>query len=159
MKKYTYLQNYFDSIDTSNKDFEVKGLSRQQIKYLEKKLNNTTPFPKCFKEYLEIGGDYNGLPLEGGVSYEFYHLASKHVKKELAKRGTVIKRPITVFSSYEDCYSFIYLDEGDNPQPWNCSISSQYDYDDDIMVWKMPFDSFKELIDALVYRAVRGLGI
>ena len=154
----TNYNNNIKKINTKKNDI-IKGLNTDKIQYLESKLNNGEQFPIAFKEYLTIGGDNNGLPLELGINYDAYYLSTTYIKKRLMERGTNINRPIAVFCSYEDCYSFIYLDEGNNPQPWNCSVSPNYDNDDGKMIWKMPFNSFKELIDDMVYRAIKGLNV
>ncbi|MCH2233150.1 MAG: hypothetical protein MK078_02770 [Crocinitomicaceae bacterium] len=72
------------------------------------------------------------------------------------KEGINIARPIATFNQLDD-YSFasIYLDEGDDPQPWNCSTHSAYNSDDEI-IWKTPFKSFFEPVNTMVEQTISG---
>jgi hypothetical protein len=52
---------------------------------------------------------------------------------------------------------FIYLDEGDNPTVWFCSVDKDYDSEDGKSIWQLPDPNFSALIDDLVNKALNGL--
>ena len=57
-----HLKEYSNNPNLKNST--VRGLSIVQIEILELELNNGKEFPKAFREFLFIGGDYCGLELE-----------------------------------------------------------------------------------------------
>lgn len=149
----------------------AEGKSLTDIQALEAEFNQGNLFPKAFREFLFIGGNYTAISL-GFVNGNFKG-ERDYFDREIRKRGIEIKRPYMVFTSNDDgtIWSFIYLDEGDDPQPWSGSIKESYDneiWNDDPdpdkweiikteAIWEMPFKSFSELIDKAVYLALNKL--
>jgi hypothetical protein len=135
-----------------------KGFKEEEIVILEKELNNGNPLPLAYKEYLFIGGMMNRIKLDD--YREHYLEAVKFYKEKAAKRGIIINRPIAIIDNLDGAlFSFIYLDEGDNPQPWSLSTSEGYDTDDGEALYKMPFSTFKDLVEKLVYLSENGLSV
>lgn len=53
---------------------------------------------------------------------------------------------------------FIYLDEGDDPFVWNCSVDEDYDSEKGEAIWKTTHnDQFSILVNRLVERALKRL--
>lgn len=141
----------------SKRRINPEGKTLQEIETLELALNNGEPFPKAFREYLFIGGKNNAIGFNDGTDGAFVEMKTYYTKG-LKERGVSIDRPFVVFHAFESAFSFIYLDEGDNPQPWNASTSEAYDTDDDEWLWKTPFSSFTEIVDHAVDSALKGVG-
>jgi len=132
-----------------------EGMTEAEIEALELEMNNGNKFPKAFREYLYIGGKWSCLSMNDGN----YHGKTKMLKHYMKRRGITFERPIVAFNVGMDSldFSFIYLDEDDNPQPYNCSSDISYDSDEGEIVWKTPQKTFSELIDLYVYLAIRNL--
>lgn len=132
------------------------GLNEEEIVEMELALNEAKPFPQTLREYLYIGGDFNCISMnEGGKNIP---KASLYFRAELGKRGFDISRPIVMVHIFEGkCGTFIYLDEGDDPKPWNCSISPAYDTDEGEMIWDAPYDSFSQMIDVHIEHSLKGI--
>ena len=139
-------------------NLRVQPCTPEEIQEIRDLLNAGNPMPKAFEEFLYIGGKVTGLPLD--IEFRTIKGWSEYVKEEMPKRGVKMDRPIAVFDQLEGCcFVCIYLDEGDNPVPWNCSTDPEFDSDEGERVWKSPFKTFKELIDEMVKLAVIGQGI
>ncbi len=140
-----YLEENFEEI--KKEGLPTKATSIEKIREMELALlGEGKQFPKAFREYLFLMGNY--APLDIGISDEWLVKGSIVIKEDLKKRGKEITRPIVIISSLDGrCYGIIYLDEGDDPQPWNCSINKAYDSDDGEIIWKMPFSKFSEMIN------------
>ncbi len=151
-----YLQNFENNKNNfaAVRKFPTQGCTIEEIEALEESLNNGNPFPKAFREYLFIGGEMSCLPLD--MKYSWMERETKAAKKGLLEnRGIQLDRPIVVYNQLDyEQYTFIYLDEGDNPQPWHC-----YVVDDEQTFWKGPFPTFKDNIDKMVELALKGLGL
>jgi hypothetical protein len=152
-----YLKSYEEKKDQLD-NAPVRSCTIEEIQEIRDLLNEGNPMPKAFEEFLFIGGKYTALPLD--IDFRSIKGCSVYLKKEMAKRGVKIDRPIAVFHCLDlSFFVFIYLDEGDNPLPWNCSTSEDYDSDEGEKIWKSPFKTFKEDIDEMVELAVKGLGL
>jgi hypothetical protein len=135
-----------------------EGFSIDEINKLEKDLNHGNPLPQAYKEFLYIGGGFNCIQLDDYKENCFQ--AVKFYKEKAAKRGIIINRPIAIIHNLDGAlFSFIYLDEGDNPQPWSLSTSEGYDTDDREAIYKMPYRSFKDLVDKRVELSENGLSV
>lgn len=165
-----YLKTYFENRNNL-KGSNAKGMTLAEIETLELEMNKGKPFPKALREFLFIGGLSNKLGLNTPTNYRATH---DYFDKEIRKRGVDITQPYFVLDNDNDgkTYTIIYLNEGDNPQPWNASINEGYDNDiwededenpenwkliEMEMIWKMPYSSFSEFIDKAVYLAVNRL--
>ena len=152
--KIKYLQKFEENKDKFKyvKTYPTQGCSLNEIKVLEEKLNNGNPFPKVFREFLFIGGEVSCLPFN--MKFSWMERETKDCLEGLKNRGLKTDRPIVVFDQLDsEQYSFIYLDEGDNPQPWNC-----FAVEDEETIWKSPFNTFKDLIEVSVDLALEGRG-
>ena len=154
-----YLKTY-----NENKDILInfavaapEGKTMEEIQELETLFNQGNPFPKAFREFLFIGGRYDAIGINSSIDGNYKGL-HQYYEEGMAKRGLKFNRPFMVFHDLEGgCGLFIYLDEGDDPQPYICSVSEGYDSDDDEKIWKSGYSTFKELIDDLVNSALNGL--
>lgn len=126
------------------------GLTESEIRELEVEMNGGIPFPKTYKELLILGGSYSGISLLNYTGQQAGKIAVKY-RQALEKRGVEVTRPIAVIDTYEGkCGTFIYLDDGDNPQPWLFSIHEDYDSDEGEIIWKSNFETFQEMIDTII---------
>ncbi|WES96647.1 SMI1/KNR4 family protein [Chryseobacterium arthrosphaerae] len=134
------------------------GLSEAEIIQLEETMNNGIPFPKAYREYLSIGGAFSSLSLNDSGN-NAGKLAAKY-KQALQMRKVDISRPIAIMDTFEgQCGTFIYLDNGDNPQPWLFSIHEDYDSDEGKILWPSPFKTLQDMIEQLVYTSENDLSI
>lgn len=138
-----------------------RGFSLDKIEELEQKLNNGIPFPKALREYLFLGGEFNSLGFDhegiGQDGSEWIAL-KKYYEKEMRKNNLSINRPYVVLDSYDGAiFSFIYLDEGDDPRPYNFSVSESYKGSNGETIYPFPEKTFSQLINRLVDYALRGL--
>jgi hypothetical protein len=79
-------------------------------------------------------------------------------RQGLKKRKINITRPFAIIHVLDGEFGvFIYLDEGDNPVPHNCSLDKAYDSDDDEIIWDSPFKTFTDMINELIYLAENNL--
>ncbi|MGB3592029.1 MAG: hypothetical protein WBA16_10135 [Nonlabens sp.] len=165
-----YLKEYQDYIPAINaRKFVSEGLPESRITEIEIALNGGNPLPQAFREYLFLGGAWNNIGMDS-PEYGRYEGFNEYWKKKMAARGLMPERPIILYALWEEVGTFIYLDEGDDPQPWNFSLDD--DYNDDIIVrdangniiserevkiWKQPYKSFSDAVNKKAYRAANGL--
>lgn len=148
----------------------LEGLSESRITEIETAVNNGDAFPKALREFLYIGGLWNNIGVGGPVNGWWDKFQG--YKKQLVSRGNLPSRPIFIFSSFEEVVaSFIYLDEGDDPRPWNIALSDsgidyEVTYDDEgneisfttNEIWRMgDYLTFSEMINTKADLASRGL--
>lgn len=133
-----------------------RGLTAQQITDLENEMNGGKPFPKVLKEFLFIGGEYNGISLNSGDDYT---AQIKYFNEKMAKNGRSISRPYFIFQSLDGgCFTFIYLDEdSEDPQVWNASATPDYDTDEGEQMWKSIYKTLSGYVAEALYNAKKGL--
>jgi hypothetical protein len=137
-----------------------RGLSLDKIETLEIEINNGNLFPKAYREYLFLGGDYNSLGLsiafEESKSWEDIPAIKRVATVEMQKQKLSIERPYSILHYYDDDgFIFIYLDEGDNPQPY---IFEPFPLKNKEHIFPVKnIDSFSAFIDDLVDGALKGL--
>ncbi|WP_288459480.1 hypothetical protein [uncultured Chryseobacterium sp.] len=139
--------------------FIPRGMSLAEIQDLETALNEGTPFPKAFREYLYIGGKFNGIGYNDNLG-DFVGL-NKFYKERIKERGLKIDRPIMFMHNFEgEIGIFFYLDEAtDDPVLWNCSVNEDYDSGDGKAIWKVPHPKFSTIVDDAVKAAVGGYSL
>lgn len=164
----TYDANKLNNkLDSSN----PRGKSVPEIEALEVEYNKGKHFPKAFREFLFIGGNYNAIGFN--TSLGNFKAERDYFDKKIRERGIVISRPYMVFHGNDEgtVSTFIYLDEGDDPQPWNGSLKESYDFEiwnnetdpmkKDVIrteiLWKQPSASFSILVNRLVEHALKGI--
>ena len=157
-----YLKSFQDNISNLRGSIS-RGLNIEEITFLEEKLNNGNSFPKALKEYLYLGGDYNPLGFDSeGIGYDEgknqYLALIEFYEKKMKQKGVSINKPYFILSSlHGECFTFIYLDEGDDPQPYNFGVDEDYRSENGEIIFNTPQNSFSELVDVLVDRALKGL--
>jgi hypothetical protein len=147
----------------------VKGLTEERIAEIEQTLNNGMVFPAALREFLFLGGASNNIGLDCPLygQWERFNLGTKKIIDNL---GLLPLRPVFLYERWEEVVSFIYLDEGDDPQPWNLALDEDYYYDvierdasgniiseKELKVWKQPYKTFSEMINTTASRIARGL--
>ena len=143
----TILKEY-EELSMRNKLFRrnPEGLTTEEIESLEQKMNSQNEFPKTLREFLAIGGKFDSIGFDG-TSTGSHDLIHTHYKAKALARGIKLRRPFFIITILDGkCFTFVYLDEGDNPQPWNCSIDEGYDSDENEQLWKTPYNTLSELI-------------
>ncbi|HNF48266.1 MAG TPA: SMI1/KNR4 family protein [Chitinophagales bacterium] len=132
-----------------------RGLTVLQIEELEKKYNNGNPFPKAYREFLVIAGEYPNL----GAHYDApgYDWMQEEARNELEECNKTIDRPFFVIDQLDGCtqFSFIYLDETDeDPKVYHCHAHPSYWKDHGFIV-ERKFNPFSKLIDYCIDLAIR----
>lgn len=90
------------------RDFVNKGFSEDKIKQIEQKFNKGKEFPKAFREFLFLAGNFNNWgfdDIDGIIELQQY------AKEDLEMAGQVIDKPFFAFSVLDSIYSIILLDE------------------------------------------------
>jgi hypothetical protein len=139
-----------------------EGFTVAQIKELEDALNNGNSFPTVLREYLFLGGEFSHIGvvdtqrmLDGT---EQYLVMNESYQNRLKEAGLTLDRPIFIFYSYDgDGFSFVYLDEGDDPQPHHFGIDPSMRGENGELIYDFPQKTFSELVDKCVERALNGL--
>ena len=84
-----------------------EGWEISKIEALEIKYNKGNPFPKAFREYLFLAGDWGGT----GVVNEDWDDLRADCQEDLDRFGYKVERPFFVFDNYDSQYSIFFLDE------------------------------------------------
>lgn len=131
--------------------FKNRSLSIEKIEKLEKKYNKGKEFPKAFREYLFLAGDFNNFAFDdlGEGLDELQVLA----KEELEITGAKIDRPFFVFNQLTGCeyFTFIYLDENiEDPKTYVCSPYYKSTKDEEFI--KHNGFTFTELVNESIHR-------
>lgn len=80
------------------------------IEEMEKEFNDAKPFPKAFREFLFLAGDFCYVH----HSDADYREANEFVRESLTDHGFSLGRPFFVFAYGPSEDIFFYLDEGDD---------------------------------------------
>lgn len=90
-------------------NFKNEPMSISNIENLEKKYNEGKEFPKAFREYLYLAGNFNNFGFDdlGEGLDELQNIA----KEELEIAGQKVERSFFAFDVYNSQYSVIFLDE------------------------------------------------
>jgi len=101
--------NLKNNLSLPNTVAKSEGLSISEIEKLEKKYNKGKVFPKAFREYLFLAGEY----FNGGFDTlgEGLDALQELAKEELEMAGQKVDKPFFAFSVYNSQYSVIFLDE------------------------------------------------
>lgn len=94
--------------------FKNRPLTEFQISELEKNFNNGNTFPKAFREFLFLAGDFNNFAFDdlGEGLIELQNIMNEEIKAA----GQEVTMPVFAFSVYDSQYSVIFLDEtSDDP--------------------------------------------
>ena len=155
-----YLKSFQENISNLRGSIS-RGLNIEEITFLEEKLNNGNSFPKALKEYLYLAGEYNTLGFDTqGIGYggNEYLAMMEFYEKKMKQKGLKMEKPYLILHSHDgECFLFLYLDEGDDPQPYNFGVDEGYRSENGEIIFKTPQNSFSELVDVLVDRALKGL--
>lgn len=91
--------------------FRNRKLSNDEIQKLEQKYNDGNEFPKAFREFLFLAGDFNNFAFDdlGEGLDELQKLANE----ELEMTGQKVDRPFFAFDVLDSMYSVIFLDESE----------------------------------------------
>jgi len=102
--------NYMNQVkeNPSINKFVNRGFSLDKINEIETNFNSGREFPKAFREFLFLAGDFNNW---GFDSIDGIIKQQEYVKEELEMAGQKVKRPFFAFSVYNSQYSVIFLDE------------------------------------------------
>lgn len=98
---------YLKSNPELHKGFPRKGWSEDQIQALELKYNEGKEFPRAFREYLYLAGEYGGT----GVVDEDWDELREDCEFYMEEREIDLGRPFFVFDKLDLYYSIFFLDE------------------------------------------------
>ncbi len=115
---------------------------------------------KNFQKHLDFddeGIDYdyeNETTTKGGnfIALKDYY------EKVMPKYKVSLNRHYAILHSYDGLiFSFIYLDEGDDPRVYNFGVDPDYRGENGEVIYPIPEKTFSELINRLVDYALKGL--
>lgn len=86
-----------------------RGWNITQIEALEAQYNEGKPFPRAFREYLFLAGDWGGT----GVVNEDWDWVRGRSDHDMKALGYELDRPYFVFEEYDSQFFIFYLDETD----------------------------------------------
>ena len=88
--------------------FKNEPMVLSEIEALELKYNKGNHFPKAFREFLFLAGNFNNIAFDviNGIEE-----LQGHIKKELNATDQEVDRPFFTFSVYDSQYSVVFLDE------------------------------------------------
>ena len=90
-------------------NFKNEPMAISDIEKLEKKYNKGKEFPKAFREFLFLAGNFNNFGFDD--LGEGLDALQELAKEELEMAGQKVDKPFFAFSVYNSCYSVIFLDE------------------------------------------------
>lgn len=91
--------------------FKNRGFSLDKIKQIEQKFNHGKKFPKAFREFLFLAGDFNNIAfddIDGILELQEY------AKEDMEMAGQILNKPFFAFDVLDSMYSVIFLDETDD---------------------------------------------
>ncbi|MDY0990342.1 hypothetical protein SOM12_23140 [Flavobacterium sp. CFBP9031] len=132
-------------------NFEIEGITLNEIEHLEQLYNTGKSFPKVLKELLFLAGKYCYVcdygPNENQTELQ------ESIREDLLDNERTISRPFYVIDVYSsERFMFIYLDEGNNPTIYTAHPSSETQN----WITQLSNLTIKSLIDNRVERAKRG---
>lgn len=88
--------------------FVNRGFSLDKIKQIEQKFNQGIDFPKAFREFLFLAGDFNNFGFDDidGITE-----LQKYVKEDMEMAGQTLNKPFFAFEVLDSMYSVILLEE------------------------------------------------
>jgi len=131
--------------------FTNRGLPMTEIESLEQKYNTGKPFPKAFREFLFLAGDFDNT----GIQFDDFDYLQEGSRDTLKHANKEIKRPFFAFDHINDCehFGFFYLDDkDDDPKVYVCH---PYDKNRDL-VTHHGF-TFSSLINEAIRRRLNNL--
>ncbi|WP_295229169.1 hypothetical protein [uncultured Chryseobacterium sp.] len=90
------------------RSFINKGFSIDKIKQIESKYNHGKEFPKAFREFLFLAGDFNNF---GFDDIDGIEALQKYAKEDMEMAGQTVNRSFFAFDVLDSMYSVILLDE------------------------------------------------
>lgn len=151
-----YMQNLKDNLNLPNSVAPTEGLSISKIESLELKHNNGKLFPKAFREYLSLAGEFNNIGFDdNGIGLD---ALQDLAKKNLKYNKRTIPRPFFAFDSLYACeqFYFFYLDENkDDPDIYSCY--PYYEADGVPLVERAKDFTFSGLVNKYIWLKQRNL--
>lgn len=90
------------------RSFINRGFSIDKIKQIESKYNYGKEFPKAFREFLFLAGDFNNF---GFDDIDGIEALQEYAKEDMEMAGQTLNRPFFAFDVLDSMYSVILLDE------------------------------------------------
>ncbi len=123
----------------SLKGFKNRPFSLKEIESLELKFNHGKEFPKAFREFLFLAGDFNNF---GFDDIDGIEILQEYAKEHLTRTGQKMDKPFFAFKVYDAQYSIILLNET-NEDPY-VYMMDPYEAKDGGHLVRMPAGGFKE---------------
>lgn len=90
------------------RSFINRGFSIDKIKQIESKYNYGKEFPKAFREFLFLAGDFNNF---GFDDIDGIEALQEYAKEDMEMAGQTLNRSFFAFDVLDSMYSVILLDE------------------------------------------------
>lgn len=90
------------------RSFINRGFSIDKIKQIESEYNHGKEFPKAFREFLFLAGDFNNF---GFDDIDGIEALQEYAKEDMEMAGQTLNRPFFAFDVLDSMYSVILLDE------------------------------------------------
>jgi hypothetical protein len=149
-----YLQLLKGTPKSHSEKFVNRGLSIEEIERLEILYNNGNPFPKSYREFLFLAGEFSWF-FAGGDELE---KLMRQCYSDLKYSQIVVNRPFVVYDTNSgEGYNIIYLDEGEeDPNGHYILAMPQNEMPGGEKMFGGPFERFSELVEkSIKYRKHR----
>ena len=144
----TYLKTLKNNPNLKPTIGPIEGWDVLKIHELEEKYNEGNPFPKAFREYLFLAGEWGGT----GVVNEDWGSIRQLCDEDLIYWGNTLDRPFFVFDKLDSQYSIFFLDE-DKEDPEYYILNASWDDEDEEPLLKRGLTrSFSRLIEEAIHR-------
>ncbi|MDR6516087.1 hypothetical protein [Chryseobacterium camelliae] len=90
------------------RSFINRGFSIDKIEQIESKYNHGKEFPKAFREFLFLAGDFNNF---GFDDIDGIEALQEYAKEDMEMAEQTLNRPFFAFDVLDSMYSVILLDE------------------------------------------------
>jgi len=102
---------------------EIEGIPLSEIEQLEQTWNNGLPFPKALRELLFLAGNYCYVLDKGLMESQQQMQEEARLWMTYEGQQRTITRPFYVIEvRYDEQFTMVYLDEGDNPNVHSISL-------------------------------------
>ncbi|THD32923.1 SMI1/KNR4 family protein [uncultured Flavobacterium sp.] len=131
-----------------------RGLSEEKIEQVESKMG--IKFPKAFKEFLYLGGDYEEIINDWNRGFDNLELIQEEAEESFVRVGLGLTNFFAFAEYARDQFIFFFLDEGENPPVYMFAEEKFHKNDQgEYVYYKKTDTSFSECIDSFISSALK----
>jgi hypothetical protein len=143
----TYLKNLEFNPELV-KGHPMRGWDEDQILDLELKYNKGNSFPKAFREYLYLAGDYGGT----GVINENWDQLREDCKEDMKDFGVELDREFFIIDELDSMYSIFFLDKNEEDPTIYIFNAAREENDIEPLLKASLIGTFSQLINEAIRR-------